>query len=59
MDHKVAFTLSVSNSIAENKFLSDARYGNGYSTHSLVKSLVKICHFPACIAIAKDFAKPV
>ena len=59
MDHKVAFTLSVSDSIAENKFLSDARYGNGYSTHSLAKPLVKICHFPACITIAKDFANPV
>ena len=24
-----------------------------------MKSLAKICHFPACITIAKDFAKPV
>ena len=31
----------------------------GFSTHFLVKSLAKICHFPACIVIAKDFAKPV
>ena len=29
----------------------------GYSTHSLVKSLAIICHFPVCIAIAKDFTK--
>ena len=30
---------------------------NGYSTDSLAKFLVKICHFPACIAIIEDVTK--